>query len=108
MNRDSSGNHQPLAHPSSAGETAPPRGSDSLGCGSEHGRRGGTRPDGANPRDTRPDHATRYVEIARGILSYSELAPLLAERVALEAADQLDWRPLISVWEQRLVQASSS
>lgn len=30
---------------------------------------------------TRPPHATRFVETTRGILSYTQLAPLLAERV---------------------------
>ena len=30
---------------------------------------------------TQPPHATRFVETTRGILSYAELAPLLAERV---------------------------
>ena len=30
---------------------------------------------------TQPPHATRYVETTRGILSYAQLAPLLAERV---------------------------
>ena len=30
---------------------------------------------------TQPPQATRYIETTRGILSYSELAPLLAERV---------------------------
>jgi CRISPR-associated endonuclease/helicase Cas3 len=30
---------------------------------------------------TQPSHATRFVETTRGILSYAQLAPLLAERV---------------------------
>ena len=30
---------------------------------------------------TQPPHATRFVETPRGILSYAQLAPLLAERV---------------------------
>src|SRR5665647_674008 len=30
---------------------------------------------------TQPPHATRFIETTRGILSYSQLAPLLAERV---------------------------
>jgi hypothetical protein len=30
---------------------------------------------------TQPPHATRFVETTRGILSYAQLAPLLAERV---------------------------
>ena len=30
---------------------------------------------------TQPPHATRFIETSRGILSYAQLAPLLAERV---------------------------
>ena len=30
---------------------------------------------------TQPPHATRFVETTRGILSYAQLAPLLAKRV---------------------------
>jgi len=30
---------------------------------------------------TQPPEATRYIETTRGVLSYSQLAPLLAERV---------------------------
>src|SRR5665213_283371 len=30
---------------------------------------------------TQPPHATRFIETPRGVLSYSQLAPLLAERV---------------------------
>jgi CRISPR-associated endonuclease/helicase Cas3 len=30
---------------------------------------------------TQPPHATRFIETTRGVLSYSQLAPLLAERV---------------------------
>jgi hypothetical protein len=30
---------------------------------------------------TRPDAATRWIETSRGVLSYAQLAPLLAERV---------------------------
>ena len=36
---------------------------------------------------TQPPHATRFVETTRGILSYSQLAPLLAERVLTVQAD---------------------
>lgn len=45
---------------------------------------------------TQPRHATRFIETARGILSYSQLAPLLAERVLKKA------EPLIKFWEMRL------
>ncbi len=30
---------------------------------------------------TQPPHATRFIETTQGILSYTQLAPLLAERV---------------------------
>jgi hypothetical protein len=33
------------------------------------------------PETTPPGGATRYVQTTRGLLSYSQLAPLLAERV---------------------------
>jgi CRISPR-associated endonuclease/helicase Cas3 len=36
---------------------------------------------------TQPPHATRFVETTRGILSYAQLAPLLAERVLKVQAD---------------------
>lgn len=36
---------------------------------------------------TQPPHATRFVETTRGILSYAQLAPLLAERVLRELQD---------------------
>jgi len=49
--------------------------------GPEHGVREGTGGDQPTPRVTRPDRATRFIETAFGILSYPELAPLLAERV---------------------------
>lgn len=36
---------------------------------------------------TPPDGATRYIQTTRGLLSYSQLAPLLAERVLLVERD---------------------
>jgi hypothetical protein len=36
---------------------------------------------------TQPPHATRFVETTRGVLSYAQLAPLLAERVLLVQQD---------------------
>ena len=56
---------------------------------------------------TQPPHATRFVETTRGILSYSQLAPAddIARKnyiQALEAADKLDWKPLIEFWQKRL------
>ena len=72
-----------MAQPA-GGRTAPsPPRSDSPPCGElhGHGRRAGGR--GVDSATTRPPHsATRYVETSAGILSYQQLAPLLAERVA--------------------------
>ena len=86
MNHDSEGEHHPLASPAAGGETAPPLGSDSAGCGSEHGLREGACGDREDHRDTRPDHATRFIETTQGTLSYTELAPLLADRVTIVEA----------------------
>lgn len=87
MQHDDPGEDHPLAQPAAGGETAPPLGGDPAGCGAEHGLRAGTGADGADHRDTRPDRATRFVETTQGVLSYTELAPLLAERVTqVEAA----------------------
>ena len=63
------------AQATSLGGNTPPRG-ELHG----HGRRAGGR--GLDQGTTRPPHsATRHVETSAGILSYQELAPLLAERV---------------------------
>jgi CRISPR-associated endonuclease/helicase Cas3 len=86
MNYDCEGEHHPLARPAASGKAAPPVGSDSAGCGSEHGLREGACSDRQDHRDTRPDHATRFIETTHGILSYAELAPLLADRVTIVEA----------------------
>ena len=79
--------HQPVAPASGGGETPPPLAGHSPGRGAEHGLRAGAGGDSPPARDTRPDRATRFIETTRGILSYSEVAPLLAERVLrVEAA----------------------
>ena len=62
-------------------ETPAPMGIDSSRRGPEHGVREGAGRDQPTPRVTRPDRATRFIETAFGILSYPELAPLLAGRV---------------------------
>ncbi|MEO7297423.1 MAG: Fic family protein [Verrucomicrobiota bacterium] len=74
--------HHPLAQPDAGSQTPPALGSDPGGRGAEHGVRGGTGAAGDDSRDTRRDRATRFVETTQGILSYAQLAPLLAERVA--------------------------
>jgi CRISPR-associated endonuclease/helicase Cas3 len=87
MPHELEGEHHPLAQSAAGGETAPQLGGDPDGCGAEHGLRAGTGGDEPDPRDTRPDRATRFVETTHGILSYTELAPLLADRVTqVEAA----------------------
>ncbi|CAN5900226.1 hypothetical protein BH11VER1_BH11VER1_11160 [soil metagenome] len=87
MSDELQGKHQPMEGIDAGAQAAAPLGSYTPGCGAEHGLREGACADGDDSRDTRPDRATRYVETALGILSYSELAPHLAERVAkVEAA----------------------
>ncbi|MEI6870972.1 MAG: Fic family protein [Verrucomicrobiota bacterium] len=50
----------------------------------------------------------RRLDLPRVTLAPEDTESRATYFLALEAADQLDWRPLISVWEQRLVQAESS
>lgn len=87
-----------MASASGGGETPPPLGGHSPGCGPEHGLRAGAGGNSPPARDTRPDRATRFIETTRGILSYSQLAPLLAERVlrveaALYQLEFASWPP---------------
>ncbi len=74
-------NHSPLEGFDAGAQNATPVGSHSPECVSQHGLREGTGGHPDDSRDTRPDRATRFVETAFGILSYSQLAPLLGERV---------------------------
>ena len=75
--------HQALAQPAGGGTPTPPSGGDSPSRRQLHGDGGRTRGRDVDSGTTRPPHsATRYVETTVGILSYQELAPLLAERVA--------------------------
>ncbi len=72
---------QHVAATPGGGEIPAPMEGDSSRCGPEHGVRkgaGGARPPA---RDTQPDRTTRFIETALGTLSYSEIAPILAERV---------------------------
>ena len=79
--------HRPLAETSAAGQSSPPLGNGSRAGGAEHGLRGRAG-EPANPsRDTRPERATRFIETTRGVLSYSQLAPLLAGQVVAVQAD---------------------
>lgn len=74
--------HRPLAPTTPGSETSPEVGGHPHGCGGEHGIRGGTGHPRTDQGHTRTDRATRFIETARGIISYQKLAPLLAERVA--------------------------
>ncbi len=87
--RDLAGEHPALAGAPGGAQAPDSLGSDSARCGREHGLREGTRLGGEDSRDTRPDRATRFVETAHGVLSYSELAPLLSDRVTAAEADLL-------------------
>lgn len=91
-------NRDPLAQPFLAGEATPPLGIHPGPSSTEHGLRKRTSGRGSSSRQTRPAHATRYLETTRGTLSYTELAPLLAEQVQLLEADlsagTFDARPL--------------
>jgi len=79
--------HPPMEGSSPGAQDAASMGGDPVGCRPEHGLRAGAGGAGDDSRDTRPDRATRFVETTLGILSYSQLAPHLAERVTrLEAA----------------------
>jgi len=88
-----------LAPPEPAGAAPPPLAAHPAQRGTEHGLRGRGGEPGAVGSGTRtPPHATRHIDASRGILSYAELAPLLAERAAvLERAiesGEFDARPL--------------
>ncbi|MBU6402062.1 MAG: hypothetical protein KGS61_17225 [Verrucomicrobia bacterium] len=113
------GHHCPLAETPAPRQNPSPLGEHPRAGGEEHGLRGRTGESADPARDTRPERATRFLETTRGVLSYSQLAPLLAERVvavqgdierggyfaALEAADQNDLHPLVEIWKRRLAAA---
>ena len=83
MSDDLDRKHREMEKATSRGETPSPLAGDSSRRSPEHGLREGTGGDEPSSRDTRPDRATRFIETTRGILSYSEIAPLLAEQVLL-------------------------
>lgn len=87
MGDELAGQHPEMAKAPGAAQAATPLGDDSGRRGPEHGVREGAGAGGDDSRDTRPDRATRFVETTRGTLSYAELAPLLAERVAATEAE---------------------
>lgn len=83
MAHELEGEHHPLARSAAGGEAAHPAGGNPAEGGAEHGLRGGASDGGEDSRGTRPEHATRFLETTHGVLSYTELAPLLADRVAV-------------------------
>ncbi len=83
MSDDLDRKHREMETAASRRETSSPLGGDSSRCGPEHGFRERTSGDEPPSHNTRPDRATRFIETTRGILSYSEIAPLLAEQVLI-------------------------
>lgn len=92
-------NHPTLARAVSRGAQAAPFAGDSPPRGPLDGDGGRAGGGALHPGTTLPPHsATRYVKTQLGVLSYQQLAPHLAERVALTAVAigerQLASRPL--------------
>jgi CRISPR-associated endonuclease/helicase Cas3 len=83
MSNDLDRKHREMETAASRRETSSSLAGDSSRCSPEHGLREGAGGDEPSSRDTRPDRATRFIETTRGILSYSDIAPLLAEQVLL-------------------------
>lgn len=80
---DLAGKHPALEGAPGGAQASDSSGGDPARRGGEHGIREGASVGGEDSRDTRPGNATRHIETSLGILSYTQLAPLLAERVAL-------------------------
>ena len=77
------GGHKSLAQSARGGTSAPPLGGDSPPRSQLDGNGRRTSGRSLDSGTTRPPYsATRFFETSIGILSYRELAPLLAERVA--------------------------
>ena len=77
------GSRRALAQAAAGRAATPPPGGDSPPRRQLDGDGGRAGERGMDPGTTRPPHsATRYIETSAGILSYQQLAPLLAERVA--------------------------
>jgi CRISPR-associated endonuclease/helicase Cas3 len=85
--RELDSKHRQMASTTSGGQTPPEVGGHSLGCGGEYGIRGGAGFAEVSRETVQPDRATRFIETSQGTLSYLELAPLLAERVARMEAE---------------------
>lgn len=74
-------NHPPLEDPAPGAQAAAPLGGHFPERGAELGVRAGAGGLEDDSRDTRPGGVTRFVETTRGVLSYTDLAPLPGERV---------------------------
>lgn len=72
-----------MASPASPGKTPAPLGGDPSGRRPEHVLRDGACGLGGFADRARPDRTTRYLDTARGILSYTQVAPLLAEQAVV-------------------------
>jgi hypothetical protein len=83
MSDDLDRKHREMETAASRRETSSSLAGNSSRCGPEHGLREGAGGDEPSSRYTRPDRATPFIETTRGILSYSEIAPILAEQVLL-------------------------
>lgn len=92
-----------MAPTAPGGETPSPLGGHSGGRGAEHGLRAGASEPLDDSRDTRPDRATRYVETTLGVLSYTDLAPHLAERVTQLEADLFKGQFAVDPLDEHLV-----
>lgn len=95
-----------MARLGAGGKTGPTPAADSGQGGAEHGVRGRAGAVGLAGGSTQaPRHGTRFLATSRGILSYLELSPLLADKVAdVETAiahDKYSDHPL----DERLIQA---
>ena len=86
MSDDLAGQTPRPPRPPAGNPATPPVGPNSPKRGGEHGLRGGAGEPATSPGTTRPPDATRYLDTTRGVLSYQQLAPFMAERVGdLEA-----------------------
>jgi len=97
MSDDLDRKHREMETAASRRETSSPLEGDSSRCSPEHGLREGAGRNEPSPRDTRPDRATRFIETTRGILSYSEIAPLPAEKVPVLGTFFLPFTPNASI-----------
>lgn len=81
MNDELAGQSSPNAPPSRGDANPPDVGAGSPERRAEHGLRGRTSRDAFVGGTTSPPDSARHLETTRGILTYRELAPLLAQRV---------------------------